>query len=250
MTRTRDARRASRPRSSARARARVDREDERRSSRERRRARRPSRQQLGVVDERGPVQRHERRSRPARARSRAHGSRRARALDDARAASRSSCCRRDGRAARRCLRARGSRARSPSGRAAGRATWSVSARLCSSGIAGSKLRRPGLEVRDRDRAASTAASAPASVELTSPGTTTSAGCALEQHLLDRRRARAPSARRACPSRRRGRRRARAARARSRNTSDISRVVVLPGVDEQRRLRVALAGARRSRAPPS
>ncbi len=93
---------------------------------------------------------------------------------DARRASRSSCCRRGARMRDRCLRVRGCRLPRSSAQAGSELTWSVSFRLCSSGIVRSKLRRPdsmcatGIE-------SLTAASAAASVELTSPATTTRSG---------------------------------------------------------------------------
>ncbi len=53
-------------------------------------------------------------------------------------------------------------------------SWSVSRRLCSSGIDQSKLRRPASRWQT-GMPSFTAASAPASVEFTSPGTTTRSG---------------------------------------------------------------------------
>ena len=136
---------------------------------------------VGIVDERGAVQRHERVAARARRPNSLPAASRSRASRRARAASRSSCCRRSGLPASMPSRSRLSIAcRECTSRSRDR--WSVRTRLCSSGMRRSKLRSPASRCAT-GMSSFTAASAPASVELTSPDTTTRRA-ALEQHLLD------------------------------------------------------------------
>ena len=190
----------------------MHREDERRSSRPARRA--PStvaREQLRVVDERGPVQRDE----PVAARLEAERLPRrvpARAASTMlEQASRSSCCRRGGRTRRSMPSA--ARLSTALCECASRTElrWSVSRRLCSSGIVGSKLRSPAsrwatgiVELRRRERGGER--------RVDVAGDDDERGRVLDEHLLDADERPRRLLGMASPSRRRGRRPAPAGRA--------------------------------------
>ena len=165
-----------------RAGARVDREDDRRLRRERAERVDDPGEARGIVDVRRPVERDEQvvalrhAVATSRRRARAPGARSG-------AASRSSCCRRSGRGSGRCPRAARLLAASGLWVSSRSETRSVRTRLISSGIAQSPERRPDSRWATGIPSLA-AARAQASVELTSPATTTTAGRWLEEDPLE------------------------------------------------------------------
>ena len=195
-----------------RLRPRVHRENNRKHARHLFQRRDRPAQQLEVVDERRAVERDEH---VAAAPEAVLGARRRAAAPSrgSRTASRSSCS----RSARRARAAMPSVARFRTASSEGASNrlerWSATLRLCSSGMSQSKLRSPASRWQT-GIFSFTAASAPASVELTSPGTTTRSGLILTK-VSPASPGPARSVRRGSRSRPRASRPARAAGARRR-----------------------------------
>ena len=211
------------------ARARVHREDDGQLGGRRARARASSRSSSsGVVDERAAGAASRGRSRRADAQLAPGGGARAPRRRSP-SACRSSCCRRTRSGSRSMPSARGCRAAFSEWVSSSCERWSVSLRLCSSGIAQSNERRPASRWQT-GICSLTAASAPASVELMSPGTTTRSGRSSWNTC-----SRPVSARAVCsPCRPSGPRAARAGAAAgssAKKTSLDRRVVVLARVDQ-------------------